>query len=306
MKYDIDQYIATHTPFAMLREPNSAEIHYFDKLDGFIFTPFDTANNERLQATSREEYHESFEACHNALHDGEVNKVVLSRIKERELSESFSIERAFQKALTTYPHSMIYIYYDGVNEVWFGCTPELLLDYDRESNRGRSMALAGTRHSGTDEKWDSKNMEEHLIVARYIAGQLSICGISGDISEPYTTQAGGVEHLRTDISFHLEEKQLKTIVTALHPTPATCGFPREAAMEIIKRAEKHNRTYYSGLVGLSDQHRIALYVNLRCARIDISERRAYLYVGSGIMPNSTEEAEWEETELKSRTIGEML
>ena len=45
-------------------------------------------------------------------------------------------------------------------------------------------------------------------------------------------------------------------------------------------------------------------MNLRCAKI--FSNKVNLYVGGGIMPDSIPENEWRETELKSKTIGELL
>ena len=45
-------------------------------------------------------------------------------------------------------------------------------------------------------------------------------------------------------------------------------------------------------------------MNLRCAKI--YQNKVKLYVGGGIMPDSIPENEWKETELKSKTIGELL
>ncbi|MEG1200407.1 MAG: chorismate-binding protein, partial [Algoriella sp.] len=68
--------------------------------------------------------------------------------------------------------------------------------------------------------------------------------------------------------------------------------------------EGYNRTFYAGFMGYETENESEFFVNLRCAKI--YQNKVKLYVGGGIMPDSIPENEWKETELKSKTIGELL
>ena len=71
-------------------------------------------------------------------------------------------------------------------------------------------------------------------------------------------------------------------------------MPREAALDVIEEAESQPRRYYAGFNGPLDLHgETRLYVSLRC--MEFTPHTATLYAGGGIMPESREEEEWEET-----------
>ena len=70
--------------------------------------------------------------------------------------------------------------------------------------------------------------------------------------------------------------------------------------DYITSLEHHRREYYAGIVGpVGLDDRLQLYVNLRC--IKVLENYLAIYIG-GITAESNAEEEWEETEIKWKTI----
>ena len=110
--------------------------------------------------------------------------------------------------------------------MWLIASPEILLRGD--ANGYQTMALAGTmRYAGEDMRWSDKNREEQQLVTDYIRTCLQPFAMEVTESEPYTTRAAHLAHLRTDFRFLLKDRQrLGTFLTAFHPTPAVCGIPR--------------------------------------------------------------------------------
>src|SRR5438105_3059657 len=92
--------------------------------------------------------------------------------------------------------------------------------------------------------------------------------------------------------------------SALHPTPAVGGVPKDAALRFIREHEGIDRGLYAGLVGWVGEGRAELAVALRSALV--RGRRARLFVGAGIVEGSSAETEWEETELKARALLDAL
>ena len=76
------------------------------------------------------------------------------------------------------------------------------------------------------------------------------------------------------------------------------------AKNFILNNEGYDRSFYAGFAGYENENESEFFVNLRCAKI--YSNKINLYVGGGIMPDSIPENEWKETELKSRTIGDLL
>jgi len=123
---------------------------------------------------------------------------------------------------------------------------------------------------------------------------------------PYTCRAGNLVHLRSDFTFTLKEQErLGNFLHRLHPTPAVCGLPKEDVRRFILQNECTARRYYSGFTGiLNPESETHLYVSLRC--MEIKDHVCVLHAGGGLLRDSIEEKEWEETEAKMETMKELL
>jgi isochorismate synthase len=98
---------------------------------------------------------------------------------------------------------------------------------------------------------------------------------------------------------------LKDLVTALHPTHAVCGLPKNTAQQFILENESYLRTNYSGFLGELNMHNSSqLFVNLRC--MQIINNCAEIFVGGGITNESVPEKEFEETVSKSQIMKNIL
>lgn len=248
-------------------------------------------------------YNRHFSSFMQALRDNRFNKLVLSRDKIIEKGRSFSSETAFYTACNKYIYSYVYIFHTPQTGTWLGCTPEILLS--GKENVWHTVALAGTLlqiNGKLPDTWDEKNKMEQRWVATYIKDQLLSYGINASEKGPYTVPAGKVAHLKSDFYFHLNSfSYLGNLLKSLHPTPAVCGLPKEAAKEFILKEEGYDRAYYSGFLGwLDPSGNTDLYVNLRCMKI--TEKNLTLYAGGGILPSSDLEDEWMETENKLQTM----
>lgn len=143
-------------------------------------------------------------------------------------------------------------------------------------------------------------------MATYIAEQLELFTSSFTEDGPYTVRAGHLAHLRSDFHFTLSDPQrIGSLIETLHPTPAVCGLPKREAFQFILHNELHARSYYSGFMGPLDvQGRTHLFVTLRC--MSIHENGYRLYAGGGLLTDSDEEQEWQETETKLDTMRRIL
>lgn len=148
----------------------------------------------------------------------------------------------------------------------------------------------------------TKEQEEQQIVTDYISKVFRDKGLEPIIGERFSRRAGQVEHLCTPISLKVGSAngRLAEILSVLHPTPAVGGYPKELAMEWIRRVEPHERRYYGGYLGPMFGEHVRLFVNLRCMEVDDSRLR--LYVGGGLTDKSDPEREWKETEAKAQTL----
>jgi isochorismate synthase len=235
---------------------------------------------------------------------GLFQKVVLSRKQEVEVSAENPLQ-IFENLLKNYPQAFCYCWFHPKTGLWMGATPETL--FKVESGFLKTMALAGTqKYQGSlDVSWGEKEKEEQEMVTRFILSELEGKLENPDVSEVETIRAGNLLHLKTRIAGKFSSSSLKEIIRALHPTPAVCGLPKEAAKNFILKNENYDREFYTGFLGeLNSGEKTDLYVNLRCMKME--GQKAILYIGGGITKDSRPEAEWEETVNKAGTMLRVL
>ena len=291
--------------------------------DGPTPGPPERREEERRLLTSqgRESYAKEFSRFHKVLSEGKFSKLVLARSEEIRTG-ALSPEELFEKACQLYPRMFVALVSTARSGTWLMATPEVLLRSEAEKERRyRTMALAGTmRLEGSlldfdnpsqelvqQIRWSQKNIQEQRYVASYIKECLK--DFSDDVVEdgPYTTRAANLVHLRSDFRFTLhQEKGIGSLLSVLHPTPAVCGIPKQAAQAFILENEDAPRRYYSGFCGPLSSHSsgTALYVSLRCMEIATDSCR--LYAGGGLLRDSIEQQEWEETEAKMQTMRSLI
>lgn len=246
------------------------------------------------------DYHMNFANFHAQLCNHSFQKLVLSRSIELPRTGDETPLQLFQRACERYPRMMICLVYTPQSGLWLAATPEILLA--GKDHRWQTIALAGTMKYEEELRWSDKNIQEQRYVATYITRQLE--QFTHDFTEegPRTARAGHLAHLRSDFLFSLpDESVVGDLLQALHPTPAVCGLPKQEAFRFIQQNEHHDRSYYSGFLGPLFLHRQThLFVTLRCMQLFRDGYR--LYAGGGLLKDSVEEQEWQETETKLDTI----
>jgi isochorismate synthase len=259
----------------------------------------------RMKEAPHQDYHIDFANFHAHLLSDEFQKLVLSRSVDIEEEEDrCNFLKLFHLACVSYPRMMVCLVFTLQSGMWLTATPEILLS--GHGSQWQTIALAGTMPYDDDLRWNDKNIQEQRYVATYITQQLE--QFTSDITEegPRTARAGHLAHLRSDFHFSLpEDAPIGKLLQALHPTPAVCGLPKEKARQFILQNEHHQRSYYSGFMGPLDiQRETNLFVTLRCMRIFLDGYR--LYAGGGLLKESIEEQEWQETEAKLDTMRHII
>ena len=274
-------------------------------------------SNEQERSTFENLVDKGIEAIKNQ----EFKKVVLSRKESVEIS-NFDLMLTFEKLVQLYPTAFIYCFYHPKVGVWLGASPEQLLKTNQEVFQ--TISLAGTqKDSGNSEViWKQKEEEEQQFVTDYIANKLKDAATELKISEPYSSKAGSLWHIKTDISGVLNPNYgLQKVIRLLHPTPAVCGFPKDQSKKFILENENYDRTFYTGFLGelnCENANGVVssdLFVNLRCMELeyDLEPKesksvfsKAIIYIGCGITKDSLPEKEWQESVNKSMTMKKVL
>jgi len=237
---------------------------------------------------------------------GTLEKVVVSR-RFSAPAPSDRLESFFEM-IRWYPDAFGYFWYHPDVGAWMGATPELFLRY--HSGVAETIALAGTQPANPDQalpRWSPKEQREQQLVTDYILAQMRDLGLKPQHGDVRNVRAGKLWHLGTSIRTFVDQDAVPKLLSVLHPTPAVCGLPKEAAYTFIRKQENFNREYYTGFlgeVGLQEADSFEFFVNLRC--VQFRNGLAYLYIGGGITQESDPKAEWEETQEKSTTMLSLL
>lgn len=294
-----------------------------------------TTESTPVTPATRADYSSDFTCFHRQLDNGTFRKIVLSRCLVLPRKKEDSPHELFIKACQHYPRLFIALVYTPQSGLWLTATPEILLEGKQssheESSQWRTIALAGTMKlkareltgEGEHTAWSTKDIQEQRYVATYLQHRLeayvNACSPDGahrSVCEegPRTVRAANLVHLRSDFSFTLgKSPDIGALLHTLQPTPAVCGLPKEAAYNFIRAHEHTPRRYYSGFMGPIGLSQAAnpstdffthLYVSLRCMRITASHY--HLYAGGGLLADSREEQEWQETEAKLDTMRKLL
>ncbi|MDI9918211.1 isochorismate synthase [Rhodococcus sp. IEGM 1379] len=253
------------------------------------------------------------------LRNRELDKVVSARtvelLAESPISPTALAARmaALNPAATTFSVDLSAAGADFVGHSLVGATPEVLV-----SRRGTVVTcrpLAGTarrgispeadRDAGTSLLHSTKNLAEHAFVTAWIREILE--PLCTDLSVPTTpelTSTHEVWHLASPIRGILRNPTTSALdlAIALHPTPALCGTPTDAALDVIRDIEEPRR-FYGGAVGWCDGDGDGDWVvAIRCAEISAGGLTAWASAGGGIVAESDPQDELDETTTKLRTL----
>ena len=245
---------------------------------------------------------------------GDVEKVVMARRLGVERIDG--MELAGTLGRLTEREERCSVFAIGVERATFmGATPEPLVSMSGGSvecichagSAARGSTPAEDRALGDALLGDGKEQREHAFAARSVERALrGLCdGLAWD-HMPKLSKLKNVQHLSTAFrGINREGRDILEFVEALHPTPAVAGVPTERAVELIRELEGMDRGWYSGPVGWMDHSgRGEFAIAIRSGLV--TESRAYLYGGAGIVEGSDVEKEYAETELKMRGLREAL
>lgn len=286
-------------PLAILPQFSPDEIFAFN-----LHSPIACKKPIEAKSTGRSEYDDIIRNVVNDL-TGLDAKVVIARqiVVETDANPFDVAERYFQE----FPACMRSIYYTPQTGLWITATPELLIDYNADSEKLHTMSLAGTRRCGESE-WDIKNSREHALVTEYIASVLEDFGMDVSISEAESLPFGKIEHLCNRITAFGIINPVE-LALRLSPTPAVGGWPVDAALKSIRHYENFDRGCYGGFLGIVTSKRCRLFVNLRCGQLVDSNEGKFtwrLFAGGGITNMSHADVEWAETENKIKPLKNIL
>lgn len=148
---------------------------------------------------------------------------------------------------------------------------------------------------------DPKELAEHVTIVDLIRNDMSMIASAVTVEKfryiDHITTHEGKELLQasTKISGKLPEgylEKLGTIIAAMLPAGSISGAPKPKTLQIIREAEKYERGYYTGIVGIFDGECLDSGVMIRF--IEQQGGRFYFKSGGGITARSNMQSEYQE------------
>ncbi|GAA2614480.1 isochorismate synthase [Paractinoplanes durhamensis] len=258
-----------------------------------------------------EGYRDAVARAVGQIQDGHYTKVVLARSLRAE-APGFDPAPAVRALAGRDPGGYTFAVDLGNGRTLFGASPELLV-----ARHGRVVTanpLAGSAPRSADPVEDSrratallaseKDRHEHAVVSDQVADVLrQYCKDLVVPAEPSVVGTATMWHLSTLITGEIADEGVSALelATALHPTPAVCGTPTDAARAAITALEPFERGFYTGMVGWVDANGDGEWaVTIRCATADADGLD--LFAGAGVVADSSPEAELAETTAKLGTL----
>ncbi len=244
------------------------------------------------------------------IRDGELNKVVLSRVAELQFEGRVNMLPILRHLADHYAQCYRFLFEPRPHYAFYGASPEILASV--HGDQIETMGLAGSIGRGDSPEWDQalsdellhskKDRHEHQIVIDKIRDRLEPLTTSLDIPEMGLLKLSNIQHIYTPIVGTLKEQNgVLSVLEQLHPTPALGGDPRDIAMSMISELEPITRGWYGAPVGWIDSNLDGQFsVAIRSAVAQ--ESRVWVYSGAGIVGDSVPQKEWDETALKFRPM----
>ncbi|MEC8421188.1 MAG: isochorismate synthase [Verrucomicrobiota bacterium] len=196
-----------------------------------------------------------------------------------------------------------------------GATPETLLRTSGNSFETEALAGSAPRgvSAGKDALWGKtllgreKEILEHNLVIQSIVRRLSSIGINNcKEGKPRLLRLANLQHAKTPLRVSpVNDIHPFEVLSALHPTPAMGGTPREVALPLVNKIEKVSRGWYSGITGWIDNRgRGEFVVPIRCGKI--ASNKLTLYAGAGLVEGSIAKQEKKETDWKLQAMLEVI
>lgn len=198
-------------------------------------------------------------------------------------------------------------------------SPERFLSFD--GNRMRGEPMKGTRPRGLDPaederlrmelEADPKERSENIMAVDVMRNDLSRVAMPGSVRVTSLCEVRSYPRVHQLVSVIEGERGAHfsafDAVRAAFPMASMTGAPKIRAMQLIDAHESQARGLYSGTLGFFTPDGMAdLNVAIRTALFDSATGRLSIPTGSALTAACDPEAEWEECQVKFRSVANAL
>jgi len=262
-------------------------------------------------STTREDFEAAVETIKAYIRAGDAFQVVLSqRLGIGLKATPFDLYRAL-RTLNPSPY-LYFLEMDGVSLV--GSSPEVLVRV--EDGTVTVRPIAGTRPRGAtaeeeralaeDLLADEKELAEHRMLVDLGRNDVGRVAEFGSVSVPdlmVVERYSHVMHIVSQVEGRLRDGLgAVDVFKACFPAGTVSGAPKIRAMEIIDELEPVRRGPYAGAVGHFNYGGTSMDTAITIRTVMVTEGKAYVQAGAGIVADSDPASEYEETLNKARAL----
>jgi len=265
-----------------------------------------------LHSWDQNEYLATLSKAKQAIIDGEVFQIVVSRRFEVETKVDALAVYRMMRLLNPSPYMYLMHFETPAGEPYqlVGASPEALVTV--EDTTVITHPIAGTRPRGETPREDAelaedlladqKERAEHIMLVDLARNDLAKVCVPGSVQ---VTQFMAVErfshvmHLTSHVQGELApDFSAYDVLAATFPAGTLSGAPKPRALQLLDEWEPTRRGIYGGVVGYFDlSGRMDAAIAIRSALL--KDGRAFVQAGGGIVADSQDDAERQETVNKA-------
>lgn len=261
---------------------------------------------------SKKQYNQAYRKIQKHLQKGDIYQINLTH--RLEAKSNIPARKLFLKVIENNPVDFL-AYLEGDNFEILSASPERFIKI--ENDRIETCPIKGTRPRGKTAKEDKK-LSKELLNSEKEAAELNMITdlLRNDLGK--ICKIGSVEvkgnrllqkcptvwHTYSKVVGELATTPIDALLSML-PGGSITGCPKKRAIEIIDELEATQRGVYTGVIGYIHPKNI-LDFNIAIRTIIKKKEKLYLQVGGGIVIDSKNKDEYQETLDKARSFMEIL
>lgn len=303
------------------KNENLIQLFFYDKKNVKLFksNEIDFGESEKYKVynfklnTSKSKFQKSIKKIKSYIEEGDTYQVNFT------VKGKFDFKGSYTGLFRNLIFNQSAQYIAAINnngKIILSLSPELFFEV-----RGRkiySKPMKGTARRGIDSLNDEsikyelerseKNRAENVMIVDLIRNDLGRISEYGSVEvinifdvEKYESVYQMVSTVESKLKKNV---RLSDILKNIYPCGSITGAPKIRTMEIINELEKEKRGIYTGSIGLIRKNKITFNVPIRTLTMDKKSGNGEIGLGSGIVWDSIDEEEFEETKLKGKFLTE--
>lgn len=266
-------------------------------------------------ATDRDAWERAVDGSLAAIRAGTISKAVLARTLDVSLAEPLDPVDVVEQLWERNRGSHVFLFEPISGAAVVGAAPETVATL--RDGVFHATAVAGSIRRGESPREqaelaarllasDKDRAEQRIALDDMVARLETVAHQIRTDPQPHVLTLARIQHLETEIRASVPGGVgVLDLLRLLHPTPAVCGLPRDAAMAFLAEEEPFERGWYAGPVGWFDADGNGVFAP--ALRTGVTTGSGWrLFAGAGIVEGSVPALEWEETGIKFEPMLEAL